>query len=509
MQFWLRPGGIKQDKTMNTPKNLQEVLAIEDIATKIAYLKKGRRTEMPKVDQLRDDWEPLRHDIMDEKKVAKVKVLTKLPRDEYDEKTGVTHHYDAEYQEKEPNRIALPIEQDIVNIQTAFTVGIEPKMNCEPEDSEVSLLEALKKTMKANKIKYMNRKEVRALLSETEFAEYWYAVDDEGFWKKIFKKMAKTLGIEVQPKKKLKCAIWSPFLGDKLYPFFDDNGDLVAFSREFKRKDLDGVEVTVFMTLVGKKIYTWEISNGGWKPNDAGTFEHEFSKMPVLYCYRGKAYCENIRATRSRLEKCLSGYADCIDNHFFPKLLLFGELDNIFAGDIRNQMLQMTGDGANAQYLTWNQSADPVKVEIDTYFNQCYALTNTPRISFDQIKGTTALSGVAFRYVFMAAHMAVENHCELLGEFFQRRVNFLVSALGDINASLKEAAKTIDVEVEIVPYIIDNDNDKVTIAAAAVSGGVWSTEAGVAYCNNYGPIKDELDRIKEEREAILASKQTQ
>ena len=65
MQFWLRPGGIKQDKTMNTPKNLQEVLAIEDIATKIAYLKKGRRTEMPKVDQLRDDWEPLRHDIMD------------------------------------------------------------------------------------------------------------------------------------------------------------------------------------------------------------------------------------------------------------------------------------------------------------------------------------------------------------------------------------------------------------------------------------------------------------
>ncbi len=494
---------------MNKPKNLQEVLAIEDVAVKISYLKKGRRTEMPNVDLLRDDWEPKRHDIMDEKKYPKIRVLTKLPYEEYDEKTGQTRKYEAEYQDKEPNRIALPIEQDIVNIQTAFTVGIEPKLNCEPEENEVPLLESLKKTLNANKVKYMNRREVRALLSETEFAEYWYAVDDEGFWRKIFKKMAQKLGIEVSPKKKLKCALWSPFLGDKLYPFFDDNGDLIAFSREFKRKDLDGQEHTVFMTLAGKKIYTWEMLDGGWLPNETGTFEHEFSKMPVLYCYRGKAYCENIRTTRARLEKCLSGYADCIDNHFFPKLLLFGELDNIFSGDVRNQMLQMTGDGANAQYLTWNQSADPVKVEIETYFNQCYALTNTPRISFDQIKGTAALSGVAFRYVFMAAHMAVENHGELLGEFFQRRVNFLLSALGDINASLKDAAKTIDVEVEIVPYIIDNDNDKVNIAAAAVSGGVWSTEAGVAYCNNYGTIKDELERIAEEKKAEAETKQTE
>ena len=61
-----------------TPKNLQDILAIEDISVKISYLKKGRKREMPKVDQLKDDWEPSRHDIMDEKKVGKVKVLKKL-----------------------------------------------------------------------------------------------------------------------------------------------------------------------------------------------------------------------------------------------------------------------------------------------------------------------------------------------------------------------------------------------------------------------------------------------
>lgn len=494
--------------TSNAPKNLQEVLAIEDIAIKISYLKKGRRKEEPKVDQLKKDWEPSRHDIMDEKKFDKIKVLKKLAYDEYDDKGEVKQHHEAEYEDKEPNRIALPIEQDIVNIQTAFTVGTEPKMTCEPEESEKGIFEALKKLLKANKMKYINRKEVRSWLSETEVAEYWYVVEDMGFWKKIFAKVASLFNVKVQPTKKLKCAIWSPFRGDKLYPFYDETGDMVAFSREFKHKDLDNVEHTSFMTITKTDVFQWD-SLTGWQVNAEGTFQHNFRKLPVIFTDRDKPYCDNIRSLRSRLEKCLSGYADCIDNHFFPKLLLFGELEEIYSSDHRNQILQMTGDGVNAQYLTWNQSADPVKVEIETYFNQCYAQTGTPRISFDQIKGTTALSGVAFRYVFMAAHMAVENHGEELGMFFQRRVNFLISALGDINASFKDPSDTIDVEVDIVPYLIDSDKDKVDVAVAAVSGGVWSTEAGVAYCNNYGELHDQVEQIKEEQAAKNPQKEVQ
>ena len=97
--------------------------------------------------------------------------------------------------------------------------------------------------------------------------------------------------------------------------------------------------------------------------------------------------------------------------------------------------------------------------------------------------------------------MAVENHGEELGMFFQRRINFLLYALGDINASFREPSETIDVECEIVPYLIDNDKDKVDVAVAAVSGGVWTTEAGVAYCNNYGELHDQVEQIKEEQAA--------
>lgn len=485
---------------MTTPKTLGEILALEDIDQKIAYLKKGRRTSLPDTDKNLADWEPGRHDIMDAAKYPKIKVLVRMARDIFDPGTGKTTHIPAKYDMKEPNRIALPLEQDNVNIHTAFTVGTEPTLDCTPEDEqERGVLETLRQVFKKNKLKYQNRKIVRSWLSEQEVAEYWYVVKDDGFWAKLKRRIAGIFG-KTLPGYRLKSQIWSPFRGDLLYPFFDDNGDMVAFSREYKTKDLDGNTRSVFMTITDTMVYQWNMDKT-WEANSERTFKHGFKKIPVIYTFRSETLCKKIKPQRERLEKTLSGYADCLDNHYFPMLMLFGDIQpDLITGDARNRMLNLTGDGANAQYLTWNQASDPIKVEIETYFNEIYALTNTPRISFDQLKGTgNALSGTAFRYVFMAAHMAVQNHAEELGPFFQRRVNFLVSAIGALNTSLEEACKTIDIETELVPFMIDNDREKVDTAAAAVSGGVWSQEHGVTYCSNYGELQDELQQIREEQ----------
>lgn len=485
---------------MTTPKTLQEILALEDINQKIAYLKKGRRIKQPDTAKNLSDWEFTKHEIMSPEKYPQIKVLTKMEETTFDPNTGETIKTPAVYEYKDPNRIALPIEQDIVNIHTAFTVGTEPALNCTPDDEkERGVFETLKQVFKKNKLKFQNRKIVRSWLAEQEVAEYWFVVKDDGFWSRIKRKIASLFG-KTKPAYRLKSQIWSPFRGDTLYPFFDDTGEMIAFSREYKKTDLDGNEYTVFMTVTDSMIYQWE-ENKTWVENSERTFKHNFEKLPIIYGYRAEPLCAKICSIRNRLEKCLSGYADCIDNHFFPLLMLFGELQpESLMGDAKNRIMQLTGDGANAQYLTWNQASDPIKIEIDTYFNQMYGLTNTPRISFDQLKGTgNALSGTAFRYVFMAAHMAVQNHAEELGAFFQRRVNFIVSAIGSLNSSLEAASKTVDIETEIIPFIIDSEREKVEVAAAAVSGGVWSLEHGVSFCSNYGELQDELQQIKEDQ----------
>lgn len=479
-------------------KTIDEILALEDIDRKIYYLKKGRKTQLPDREKLYADWDPNKHEIiMDEEKYPQIEITIEQEKEVFDEKTGKTTVIPKKTKKVDPNRIALPLEQDIVNIQTAFTVGTEPKMDCTPDESEKGIFEALKQVLKKNKIKYQNRKIVRSWLSEQEIAEYWYVTKDDGFWAKLKAKVANLFG-KSMPQYKLRSVLWSPFRGDKLYPFFDDSGDMVAFSREYKKKDLDDHEITCFMTVTKDVVYQWELDKG-WEMVSA--FKHGFKKLPVIYSYRSEAYCNKIRTIRVRLEKLLSSYADCIDYHFFPILMLFGEIEK-FAGELRNRMVQLTGQGANASYLTWNQVPDTVKFEAEGLTEKAYALTNTPHISFENLKGTgNALSGEAFRYVFMGAHMAVENSAEEIGSFMQRRVNFLVSALGSINTNFEKASETIDVDVEIVPYMIDNLSDKVTTAVSAVGGGIWSRREGIMFAGNADRIDSELREIEEEQAA--------
>lgn len=477
-------------------RTIDEVLRIEDIDQKIAYLKKGRKTELPDAVKLYNDWNPNRHEIItDTEKYPKIKITVEKEKEVYDEKTGKITTIPKKTKDVEPNRIALPIEQDIVNIQTAFTVGTEPKMNCEPEENEQGLFSALRKVMEKNKIKYQNKRIVRSWLSEQECAEYWYVVKDDGFWAKLKRKIGTLFGASA-PEYRLNSVIWSPFRGDKLYPFFDDSNNLVAFSREYKKKDLDDVEITCFMTITADSVYQWEFIDG-WK--SVSSFKHGFKKLPVLYCYRPEAYCEKIKTLRVRLEKLLSNYADCIDYHFFPILMLFGDVQN-FSGEFKSRVVELTGQGANAQYLTWNQVPTTVQYEAETLINQIYALTNTPRISFDAIKGSgNVLSGVAFDYVFLSTHLNVENLAEVIGEFMQRRVNFLVSALGSINSSLEKAAETIDINVEIEPYRLENLSEKIDTALKAKNGELWSQQRAITFVGNIDNVLDEVEQIKEEQ----------
>lgn len=477
-------------------RTIDEVLRIEDIDQKIAYLKKGRKTELPDAVKLYNDWNPNRHEIItDTEKYPKIKITVEKEKEVYDEKTGKTTTIPKKTKDVEPNRIALPIEQDIVNIQTAFTVGTEPKMNCEPEENEQGLFSALRKVLEKNKIKYQNKRIVRSWLSEQECAEYWYVVKDDGFWAKLKRKIGTLFGASA-PEYRLNSVIWSPFRGDKLYPFFDDSNNLVAFSREYKKKDLDDVEITCFMTITADSVYQWEFIDG-WK--SVSSFKHGFKKLPVLYCYRPEAYCEKIKTLRVRLEKLLSNYADCIDYHFFPILMLFGDVQN-FSGEFKSRVVELTGQGANAQYLTWNQVPTTVQYEAETLINQIYALTNTPRISFDAIKGSgNVLSGVAFDYVFLSTHLNVENLAEVIGEFMQRRVNFLVSALGSINSSLEKAAETIDINMEIEPYRLENLSEKIDTALKAKNGELWSQQRAITFVGNIDNVLDEVEQIKEEQ----------
>lgn len=485
---------------------LEEILALPDTGRKIELLKKGRgKYHAPGTCENMKEWNEDLHDINDRKKYPPREVVTEPADKVFDKKTGKTITIEAKTEKQDVNHIALPIEKDQVNIHTAFTVGTEPKMTCEPsDDEENNLLNAINFTLKKNKIKYQNKKEVRSWLSEQEVAEYWWAdPDDDNFWTKLWKKIKATVTGKA-PQKRLKSTIWSPFRGDILWPFFV-NDDLVCFMRQYKRTNLDDTETECYMIITKDTVINCELTSGMWTEKP---FKHGFSKLPVIYMYRPDTLCHRIKALRERLERVLSQYGDCIDYNFFPYLLLYGEVLKT-SGKAKNHVIQMMGQDAKAAYLTWEQAPDVVKFEVETLIEQMYSLTNTPRISFENLKGiATAPSGTAFQFYFMGAHMAVENHGEEVGMFIQRRVNFLVSALGEMNSQLYKPSKTIDIETDLVPYMINSISDKVQTAVNAVKGSLWSTKTGIAFIGNIDNVDEEYKEIMEENAQNAAAGDT-
>ena len=68
---------------------LEEVLALPDNNQRIEYLKKGRRTPVPDVVRLYNDWNPNKHEIItDLEKYPKIRVVTEKGKEVKSQTTG-------------------------------------------------------------------------------------------------------------------------------------------------------------------------------------------------------------------------------------------------------------------------------------------------------------------------------------------------------------------------------------------------------------------------------------
>lgn len=479
-------------------EELKQILALPDISKRIDFIKKARKTPQPNTKQNEKDWDPEKHDVMlPEIRKNETRVIEPEVRDQ---RTGKILKI-AKTEEDPVNRIALPLEQDIVNIHTAFTVGTPPRLYCDTDDNkQQELFKVVNAIDKKNKIKYHNKRIVRSWLSEQEVAEYWYTVEDKGFWKRILNKIKVGLSVGVNGERKIKCAIWSPFRGDILWPVFSDSNDYLGLGREYKVKQPDGLYRYYFQFITDESVHLWVKAEGSSWVNAANhPFMHNFKKNPTIYSYRPETLCAKIRPIRNRTETILSNYADCIDYNFAPKLVATGKITGNQPRGARGGLVEL-GGGGDLKYLSWQQTPDAAKLEIETLTERAYSLTNTPRISFENLQGLgNSFSGVSFQYAFMGAHMAVEMHAETIGEFLQRRYNFLVSAIGSVNTTYAEASEEIDIDVDIVPYMIGNKSEDIKMAVDAYQGGIASLKEGVIMA---GLMDD--DKIDEEVAAIEA-----
>lgn len=282
-------------------------------------------------------------------------------------------------------RLPISMQKKIVKMSSAFLCANPIELNAQPKDKlQQDLIDLIKKTWSDNKLHYDTKTIAQKLMSETEVAELWYFEKaPEGYWSNSPNEGKKA-------NFRLRMKILAPSLGDELFPVFNMNGDMIAFARAYTIK-LAGKSIEHF------DIYTAENNYISEKIDNAYSVKSEVNmakKIPVIYYSQEKPEWADVQLLIERLETLISNHADSNDYFGSPVVFVNGDIEG-FAKKGEQGKVLIGKNGAKAEYLTWDQAPESVKLEYNNLRSLIYDMTDTPDISTEQMKNIGPLSGIA------------------------------------------------------------------------------------------------------------------
>jgi len=375
-------------------------------------------------------------------------------------------------------RLPLSFQKLIVDRAAAFLAGDGIDIISSPDtDAERLIVEMIRRTWHDNKIDYKTRQMARIWMSEQEVAELWY-FEDKDVWG--------DMGFQGP---RMRVQVLSHSLGDILYPYFDDYGDMIAFGREYVIDKVRYFEVYLQdLKITYRKDTDWtEVER---KKNMLG-------KIPVIYYYRDNTEWGDVQNLIERYETMISNFADANDYFASPMVKVKGKVDGFAEKGEQGKLITMD-ENADASYLTWDQAPEAIRLEKDTLQELIMSMTQTPDISFKQMQGIGNLSGIALKMMFLDAKLKTLKHQEEFGEGVQRRINLIKKGMTLINTSVGNAVN-LQVEPEFKFYLPSNDQEMINmLSTAAGNRAIMSRKTAVGMNPFVMDAEKEMEDIADE-----------
>lgn len=469
--------------------NINELFTLESADAIIDRLKAGRPFEQPDIEEAEKALDPELHNVMDKSKREDKRVIVDAPDNEAD--TTIDGE-PAKTKIEKVARIGLAIQKLVIKRAVAFLFGNEVSYIADPENPrQEKILDATRRILRSIKSNSLNRKIARAVFSHTECAELWYSVE----------KPNNKYGFS--SKNTLRCLLLSPAFGDSLYPYFDETGDMIAFSRGFARK-IEGKEIRYFETYTDERRWMWT-DNGTGKYELLQGFPKKIAigKIPVVWARQEDRETQDVDPLVDRLETLLSNFADTNDYHASPKIFIRGQLSGFVKKGESGAIIEGE-EGSDAKYLSWENAPASVKLEIETLLKMIWTITQTPDISFDSVKGIGAISGIALKLLFMDAHLKVQDKREIFDEYLQRRVSIIKAFIGEMSNDLKSETEDFEIEPEITPYMLTSELDELNYWMTANGNkAVVDHESSIEKAGLTNNPKETYERLMTEQEANM------
>ncbi len=389
------------------------------------------------------------------------------------------------------NKIPILFQKKIVNSAVAFLLGVPVDLILNnAEDKFKEAFAAIEKVYMDNKIHSFDKKLARWFFIETKVAELWYAYIREG---------------DAKEEKRYRVKLLSKKSGYEINAHFDEFGDMDAFTAKYNTLDAEGKEIPNVDIYTAKVIYHAIKAGDSWQFN---TIPNLFEKIPVIYYSREAPEWDDVQEAIDRIEMVISRHADTNDYFGDPTLKLWGKLENAPAKGEVGKVLQFSESvnpeaKQDAEYLEWKSSPESIKLEYENLKDIIHSMTDTPDLSFGNVKGLGNLSGITIRLLFFASLLKANMNQEIIGEGFRRRLNLIKTMLLKTNVKGSASIEELDISIKFNNPLPESANEIIE-ALSVARGGEPTISQKTAVKRN--PLVEDPEREIEQLEKEQASR---
>lgn len=394
-------------------------------------------------------------------------------------------------------RIPINFAKKIATTSTSFEVGKPVTLIPSIENDLTKLISLIWKT---NRIDAAIQKLVYLKKTETQGALNFYISDmkQDGIFNKILAKLG------LNAKKEIKTKVLDNSKGT-MTPYFDANGDMVLFMWEYQTQKLDEKTVNNVQIWDASKSYIINDADGTLKL--ISSLPHGFDRIPIVYVSQEEPEWFDVKELIDRFEVAISKGGGANDRTAHPILATYGEItalpDKDDDGKVINLAMKKDEDGkyvhGDAKFVESSGGNESHKNELELIWKLIFSISQTPDLSFDNLKSLGNTSGVALKLMFLDAIIKAMSNEGENRTMIERIINILISgSITTTNIGLKKDATDLYYDINFNSILPDDLESASNIIKGLKEAGLLSTETSIKMLNMVENPTEEIEKIKSE-----------